>query len=160
MIQEEVCEMDRPPKYKKGSPVKIASAGIKQLLVLLNNWLSIIGIVLFAASLFFLTAFWLYSLAGMTLNRYLESFLVLVVPGFFIAALVLIPLGIFLMHRRQLKRGKLPKSYDIKVKDWRFKGSLAILMGVTLFVVFPVVSISGYEIYAYIEVSAGKPPHI
>jgi nitrate/TMAO reductase-like tetraheme cytochrome c subunit len=143
--------MDKPPKYKEGSPIKVVVAGIKQLLLLLNNWMSIIGIVLFVASLFFLTAFWLYSLAGMSLNRYLESFLVLVVPGFFIFALILIPLGIFLMHRRQLKRGKLPASYDIKVKDWRFKGSLAILMGVTLFVVFPVVSISGYQLYEFTE---------
>jgi hypothetical protein len=143
--------MTKPSLPPKGSLFSVVWTGGKQLLVMCSNWISILGIAIFMIALGLLTAYWLWSLAGLPINRYLEGFSVLMFPALFIAGLIIVPLGIVLTHRRQLKLGMTPEDLEIKLKDLRFRGSVGILIGLTVLVVLPVISVSGYGVYHFTE---------
>lgn len=146
-----VVDMKDLPKSKRVSVFGIIWSGAIQLAKLTNNWISLFGVVLFVGSLLSLTTYWLFSLGGFSLNRYFEAFLTLVVPTFFMVALVLIPVGILLKRRRLISRGSAAEPLEIRLAEPKVRASVVIFFSLTVFVVLPALTISGYRMYLYTE---------
>jgi nitrate/TMAO reductase-like tetraheme cytochrome c subunit len=131
-------------------------------MALCNNKTSIFGIMLFTVSLTLVFVYTLASWMGITVNQYLEGLIFMTVPVTFVGGMIFVPLGIFMMHRRELLLGRSPSHFEIKVKDPRFKGSMAIFIAITFTIVFPVLSVSGYKLYNFTEstVFCGQICHV
>ncbi len=136
---------------KRMSPLRMLRASVVEIFRLIDNWISVIGMMLFAASLIMLTVYWLFSLTGGSMNRYFEAFIVMVMPACFMGALFLIPAGIFLATRREARQGTLVRPDEVKPVGPLFRGPLLILVAITALVVFPVVAVSSYNMYEYSE---------
>ena len=76
-----------------------------------NNWLSLAGVVIVTTA----TVFWLFllpiTLRGETENPYVGILAFLTIPAPFFGGLMLIPLGIWLKHRREGRSGIYPKDF-------------------------------------------------
>jgi len=76
-----------------------------------NNWISLTGVVIVTAS----TVLWIFllptTLQGGVSNPYFGIVLYLVLPGVFVAGLLLIPLGIWLRKRRERAAGTAPSGF-------------------------------------------------
>lgn len=98
-----------------------------------NNWLSLAGVVLVTTS----TIFWLFllpaTLEAEVENPYLGIVAFLILPVGFFGGLALVPLGIFLRLRKQLRRGKLPRRLPpLDLHNVQLR-RLLIFIGVTTF---------------------------
>lgn len=84
-----------------------------------QNFISLLGVVLTTSSAVTLIAFWMYDfiLPGPP-HPYVGILLFLLLPGFFVLGLLLIPVGIWLRRRKLLASGELPTEYpaiDLKI---------------------------------------------
>ncbi|HEY2120800.1 MAG TPA: NapC/NirT family cytochrome c [Candidatus Acidoferrum sp.] len=84
-----------------------------------QNFISLLGVVLTTSSAITLVAFWVYDfiLPGPP-HPYVGILLFLLLPGFFVLGLVLIPVGILLRRRKLLAAGEVPAIYpeiDLKL---------------------------------------------
>jgi hypothetical protein len=81
---------------------------LSPLIHLSNNWISLTGVVLVTTA----TIFWLFllpvTLRGETENPYMGILAFLVLPAPFFAGLILIPLGMWLRHKREGRGGVYP----------------------------------------------------
>ncbi len=81
-----------------------------------NNWISLAGVVIVTTA----TIFWLFllptTLRGTTQNPYVGILAFLTIPGPFFVGLLMIPLGIWLKHRREGRAGILPADLPL---TWR-----------------------------------------
>ncbi len=84
---------------------------LSPVIYLCNNWISLLGVVLVTTA----TVFWLFllpiTLRGETENPYIGILAFLVLPAPFFAGLVLIPLGIWLKHKREGRAGIYPATF-------------------------------------------------
>ena len=89
---------------------------LSPLVHLSNNWLSLAGVVIVTTT----TVFWLFllpiTMRGETKNPYLGILAFLTIPGPFFLGLALIPLGIWLKHRREGRAGIYPA--DFPTPSW------------------------------------------
>lgn len=77
-----------------------------------NNWLTLSGVVLTTASGVSLLWFWFMELTSpRAVNPYSGILLFVLLPGLFLAGLLLMPLGLWLRRRKQRKAGPLPTEY-------------------------------------------------
>jgi hypothetical protein len=78
---------------------------------LCNNWISLAGVVMVTTA----TVFWLFllptTLRGEMENPYIGILAFLVLPAPFFAGLIMIPLGIWLKHRREGRAGIYPADF-------------------------------------------------
>src|SRR5580692_10737497 len=122
------------------SPQNTIKDWARLLYYLSQNTLSLIGVVLTTSSAITLIAFWVYDfiLPGPP-HPYVGILLFLLLPGFFILGLLLIPIGILLRRRKLLATGEVPTIYpeiDLKLPMVRnsliFVG-LATLLNILIF---------------------------
>jgi nitrate/TMAO reductase-like tetraheme cytochrome c subunit len=105
-----------------------------------QNFISLLGVVLTTSSAITLIAFWLYDfiLPGPP-HPYVGILLFLLLPGFFVLGLLLIPVGILLRRRKLLATGEVPMSYpeiDLKlpmVRNSMIFVALASFLNVLIF---------------------------
>ena len=125
---------------------------LSPLVHLSNNWLSLSGVVIVTTA----TVFWLFllpvTLRGEITHPYIGILVFLLLPGFFIAGLLLIPLGIVLRRRRERGRaaaatGGLP-SLNWGNVDFR---RLVLFVGFTTFVNIAVASQLTYGAVNYMD---------
>jgi hypothetical protein len=77
-----------------------------------RNPLTLAGAVLTTSSAFTLISFWLFDIvAAGTINPYLGLIFYLVLPGVFVAGLVLMPIGVLLRRHKLVEAGELPTVY-------------------------------------------------
>ena len=76
-----------------------------------NNRVSQVGVMLTTASVITIGTFFTTSFFGVPLSPYVGVLAVLVLPAIFLVGLLLIPLGIWLRHRREHRAGTLPVEY-------------------------------------------------
>jgi nitrate/TMAO reductase-like tetraheme cytochrome c subunit len=90
---------------------RIGRGWLSPVIHLCNNWISLLGVVLVTTA----TVFWLFllptTLRGETDNPYIGILAFLVLPAPFFTGLVLIPLGIWLKHRREGRAGIYPATF-------------------------------------------------
>ena len=81
-----------------------------------QNPISLTGAVLTTSGAFTLIAFWIYDflLPGPP-HPYIGILLFLILPGFFVLGLVLIPIGIFFRRRKLLAAGALEEIYRLSI---------------------------------------------
>ena len=119
---------------------------------LFKNWISIIGAVVAGVSTLTILFFVVISLATQGVNPYVGILAYIVMPGFLIAGLLLIPLGMFLEWRRRQRTGELSyrrwPSVDLNNPGQR-KTTALFLLATFLFMLFSSVGI--YQAYHYTE---------
>jgi hypothetical protein len=84
---------------------------LSPLIHLSNNWISLAGVIIVTTA----TIFWLFllpvTLKGETTSPYIGILVFLGLPAPFFAGLILIPLGIWLKHRREGRAGIYPAHF-------------------------------------------------
>ena len=117
-----------------------------------NNPVSLAGGAITSASGVTMIGYWLVELFGRPNdNPYLGIIFFLCLPALFIAGLVLIPIGIFIRHRKLQKAGLIPVQFPkIDLNDRIFRHGLDIVLVATI-VNLLVVAVASYRGAAYMD---------
>jgi nitrate/TMAO reductase-like tetraheme cytochrome c subunit len=117
-----------------------------------NNPISLAGGAITTASGVTMIAYWLVELFGrFNDNPYLGIIFFLLLPGLFVAGLLLIPLGVWLRRKKLQKAGLIPAAYpQIDLNDHVFRHGLDIVL-VTTIVNLLVVAMASYRGAAYMD---------
>lgn len=99
-----------------------------------NNLLTLGGAVLTTSSALTLLAFWaLLIVQGGPVHPYTGIIFFLILPGFFVAGLVLMPLGVFWRRARLRKAGRLPTVYPkIDLRQPLLRRAAALVLGLSV----------------------------
>ncbi len=111
--------------------------------VLWTNLITLAGLLLVAVGLLLLITFWLFIAVSPTAenNQYLAIIGFMILPGILVNGLILCPVGI-LVRKWRLKHGPIRQ---ISARN------AFIFLGVTFFLILPVLGVSGYKGYHYTE---------
>jgi len=86
-------------------------AWLSPLVYLSNNWVSLAGVVIVTAATVTWLVFLPITIRGGILHPYFGLVVYLLLPGIFIAGLLLIPIGIFWNRRRKRAKGDMPAAF-------------------------------------------------
>jgi hypothetical protein len=119
---------------------------------LFRNAITIFGAALTTTGAILFVAFFLLELAGMHANPYLGMIFFLVCPGLFVAGLVLMPIGVWLAHRRDAAglRAWRPSWPKIDLNDGTQRRATAIFLLSTLANIL-IVSVAAYSGIEYMD---------
>jgi len=120
-----------------------------------QNWITLLGVALTTSSALTMLIFWCYELLlSAQFNPYVGILLFLILPGFFIFGLVLIPIGIVLRRSRLRAAGELPSVFpQIDVRSSGIRHALTFVFVATLANIF-IVSVAGYKGVNYMDSTA------
>ena len=76
-----------------------------------RNLVSLVGVVLTTSTFFTIVVLYLVEFYRPDANPYIGILAYLILPGLFLIGLVLIPIGMALMHHREVRAGTLPHKY-------------------------------------------------
>ena len=124
---------------------------LSPLVHLSNNWISLAGVVIVTTA----TIFWLFllpvTLRGEITHPYIGILVFLLLPAFFFAGLLLIPLGIALRRRRERRGPAVPVSLPpLNWSNADFR-RLALFVGFTTFINIAVASQLTYSAVDYMD---------
>ncbi|HET7453445.1 MAG TPA: cytochrome C, partial [Thermoanaerobaculia bacterium] len=89
-----------------------AKTWLRPIVYLGQNPLSIVGAILTTSSALTLVAFWIFELLQTKpIHPYAGIVFFMILPGIFIAGLVLMPIGLFIRRHALRKAGALPREY-------------------------------------------------
>ena len=133
------------------APTGRVPAQLSPLIHLSNNWISLIGVVVVTTA----TVFWLFllptTMRGEVHNPYNGILAFLLLPGLFIAGLLLIPLGIYRQNKGERRRGLYPATFPpLNLKNMEFR-RLLTFVGVTTFANIVIASQLAYGAVSYME---------
>lgn len=126
------------PPAKKAQPVR-ESAAVEALW---HNMITLFGLVVVAVSICLLLTFGLFSLIAPSANPYLGIIGYLVLPGMLVFGLIVCPVGMLITRWRR-RAGTRRLVLGVR--------SAGIFMGVSFFLVLPMVGVTAYEGYHYTE---------
>ncbi|RJP33570.1 MAG: cytochrome C [Phycisphaerales bacterium] len=119
------------------------------------NVITLVGLVIVASSILLLVTFALFSLTTPSHNPYVDVIGFLVLPGVLTAGLIICPLGMLVKAWRVRRRYqaerltlRLPK---LDLNDQRLRRFGLAFTFVTLFLILPLLGLSGYHGYHYTE---------
>jgi nitrate/TMAO reductase-like tetraheme cytochrome c subunit len=117
-----------------------------------NNPISLAGGAITSASGVTMIGYWLVELFGrFNDNPYVGIIFFLLLPTLFIGGLVLIPVGVFIRHRKLQKAGQIPAEFPrIDLNDRIFRHGLDIVLVATI-VNLLVVAMASYRGAAYMD---------
>jgi len=105
---------------------------IRPVFYLGNNRLSQLGVVLTTTSAITIVTFYTTEFFGVHVSPYAGIAFFLILPGFFVLGLLLIPLGIALRYRRERAAGALPTEYpQIDFADPKLRETLLFVVVMT-----------------------------
>ncbi|MGA2499682.1 MAG: NapC/NirT family cytochrome c, partial [Tepidisphaeraceae bacterium] len=112
--------------------------------VIWTNPITLMGLLLAAAGLLLLVTFWLFIALSPSAenNQYLAIIGFMILPGVFINGLILCPVGML------FRKWRLQHHAVIKPISPRRAG---IFLGITFFLILPVIGVSGYKGYHFTE---------
>jgi nitrate/TMAO reductase-like tetraheme cytochrome c subunit len=112
--------------------------------VLWTNWITLGGLLFVGIGLVLMLTFWLFELIfpATQENQYLGLIGFMILPGILVNGLIMCPMGIWLRKRKLKKRGKV-KAISVK--------SALTFLGVTFFLILPVLGVAGYKGYHFTE---------
>jgi len=119
---------------------------IRPVVYLSQNWISRIGVVLATTSAITLIFTFATQLLGFSFNPYLGIIVFLVLPGFFVLGLILIPIGIYKEFHRRRRLGTLPREYPLIAfsrDEFRRTATFVLLMTAINVPLFALVSYRG-----------------
>ena len=131
---------------------KFRESWVRPALFFGNNPISLAGGAITSASGVTMIAYWLVEIFGHAAeNPYLGIIFFLLLPGLFIAGLLLIPVGVFLRRRALQKSGHIPAVFPrIDLNDRIFRHGIDIVLIATI-VNLLVVAIASYRGAAYMD---------
>jgi nitrate/TMAO reductase-like tetraheme cytochrome c subunit len=118
-----------------------------------NNWLSLLGGAITTASAMVLVGFWVVNVLGHggSSNPYLGILFDLLLPGVFVAGLVLILAGILVRRSYLLSTDQVPSFFpEVSIHDPVFRHGLDFVV-VATFINFIIVGIGSYRGVAYMD---------
>lgn len=118
-----------------------------------HNAISLAGLTLAAGSLILLVTFGLFSWVRPTHNPYIDFIGYLILPGMFVTGLAIVPLGIWLQLRAELRGDRAGKwtAWRFDLTSPRHRRFAVLFLGLNLFVILPLLAVSSYEGYHYSE---------
>lgn len=139
-----------------GAGTSTFRAGLRKLISLCNNVVSLFGLFIVALSAMTLVAFAILAFTEGTANPYLNVIGYLVMPGVFLFGLSIVPIGaLWKQYRLRRLEGKpIPRHLQLNLSDRPTLGAVLIFMAVTFFVVIPLVAGSNYQAFRYSETTA------
>ncbi len=119
---------------------------------LLENWISLVGMILAAASFFAVAALIAMDVFSGLPNPYMGILTYLVAPGFLIAGLLLILVGALVerRRRRRLGEGEIPRHPIIDFNRPRHRRTF-VVAGVVMFLFFLATAVGSYRTYHFTE---------
>ena len=119
---------------------------------LLENWISLVGMILAAASFFAVAALIAMDVFSGLPNPYMGILTYLVAPGFLIAGLLLILVGALVerRRRRRLGEGEIPRHPIIDFNRPRHRRTF-VVAGVVTFLFFLATAVGSYRTYHFTE---------
>ncbi len=131
---------------------KFREGWVRPALFFGNNPISLAGGAITTASGVTMIGYWMVEILGQSYtNPYLGIIFFLLLPALFVAGLLLIPVGIFVRHRKLQKAGLIPTAYPkIDLNDRIFRHGLDIVL-VTTIVNLLVVAVASYRGAAYMD---------
>ena len=119
---------------------------------LFRNAITIFGAALATTGALLFLAFFLLELAGMHANPYLGMLFFLVCPGLFVAGLVIMPIGVWLAHRRDAAGLKAwrPSWPKIDLNDGTQRRAAAVFVASTIANIL-IVSVAAYSGIEYMD---------
>ncbi len=133
-----------PDNATAASAVQSAEAarGKARPAALWNNLITMLGAMIVAVSVCLILTFVLFSFISPSGNPYLDIVGYMVLPALLVIGLIICPVGILVAHlRRRMGMRRLVLSVR----------STAIFMGVSFFLILPIVGVSSYQGYHYTE---------
>jgi len=124
---------------------------LSPLVYLSNNWISLIGVVVVTAATVTWLVFLPITIRGGILHPYFGLIVYLMLPGIFIAGLLLIPIGILWNRRRKKAKGELPADFpplDLRNRELR---RLVLFVGATTFLNIIIASQFSYSAVRYMD---------
>jgi nitrate/TMAO reductase-like tetraheme cytochrome c subunit len=134
------------------SPQNTVRDWARLLYYLSQNTLSLIGVVLTTSSAITLIGFWMYDfmLPGPP-HPYVGILLFLILPGFFVLGLLLIPIGIGLRRRQLQQIGELPTVYPaIDLKTPMVRNSV-LFLGIATILNVMIFGLASYKGVSYMD---------
>jgi len=131
---------------------KFRESWLRPALFFGNNPISLAGGAITTASCATMLSYWMLEYFGrLSENPYLGIIFFLVLPFLFIAGLVLIPIGVFIRHRKLRAAGLIPAEFPkIDLNDRIFRRGLDIVLVATI-VNLLVVATASYRGAAYMD---------
>ena len=131
---------------------KFRESWVRPALFFGNNPISLAGGAITTASGVTMVAYWLVEIFGrFSDNPYLGIIFFLLLPGLFIAGLALIPIGVWVRHRKLQKAGQIPAEFPkIDLNDRIFRHGLDIVLVATILNLL-VVAVASYRGAAYMD---------
>ena len=131
---------------------KFREGWVRPALFFGNNPISLAGGAITSAAGVTMIGYWLVELFGRPNdNPYLGIIFFLLLPALFIAGLALIPVGVYVRHRKLQLAGQIPAVYPkIDFNDHRFRHGVDIVLVATI-VNLLVVSMASYRGAAYMD---------
>ncbi len=118
-----------------------------------NNWISLLGGAITTASAMVLVGFWVVSVLGHggSSNPYLGLLFELLLPGIFVAGLVMILIGILMRRTFLLSTDQVPSFFpEVSIHDPVFRHGLDIVVVLTT-INFVIVGVGCYRGVAYMD---------
>jgi hypothetical protein len=118
-----------------------------------NNWISLLGGAITTASAMVLVGFWVVSVLGHggSSNPYLGLLFELLLPGIFVAGLVMILIGILMRRTFLLSTDQVPSFFpEVSIHDPVFRHGLDIVVVLTT-INFAIVGVGCYRGVAYMD---------
>ena len=145
--------VNQPPTNPPVGLYRSLGAGLKRLLSLCNNPLSIIGLLMVICSLIALITMALMTVFSERNNPYLDVINYMILPGTLVMGLIIVPLGGVWKRYWLLKYGdaNVPSYVQIDLRDRTTLGAMVVFLAVTFFIIIPGVGVSAYEGYVYTE---------
>jgi nitrate/TMAO reductase-like tetraheme cytochrome c subunit len=133
--------------------VRFEKERLRPFLFFGNNPTSLIGGAITSASALTLIGFWVVAIFGHggSNNPYLGIIFDLCLPALFVFGLLLIPIGMWLRHRRLVALGQLPSAYPkVDFADPIFRRGIDFVM-IATFINFVIVGTASYRGVAYMD---------
>jgi nitrate/TMAO reductase-like tetraheme cytochrome c subunit len=115
------------------------------------NWLSITGIILVLNSLLLMMIILIFSFLSRDTNTYLGVFLWIVLPGFLVLGLILIPIGILISFRKKYEYIDPTLRWPILNMNIRKQRNGVIKISVITFFLLMVSAVGSYQAFHYTE---------
>jgi len=131
---------------------KFRESWVRPALFFGNNPISLAGGAITTASAVTMVGYWLVEILGLpNENPYLGIIFFLLLPGLFVAGLLLIPVGVYIRRRKLQGAGQIPAQFPkIDLNDRMFRHGLDIVLVATIANLL-VVSIATYRGAAYMD---------
>ena len=131
---------------------KFREGWVRPALFFGNNPISLAGGAITSASGVTMIGYWLVEIFGRTNdNPYLGIIFFLLLPGLFIAGLLLIPVGVFVRRRKLQLAGRIPAQFPkIDLNDRMFRHGLDIVLVATILNLL-VVAMASYRGASYMD---------